>query len=181
MQSPVLESDRLLMSEKNNEISNLRNRIEVLTACQRDLMDDINSYREESSKLSQRCDELEKENHSLRVKSNLNKTFTIGSPSSSETPEKTKKFANNLKDKLKVSENYVDVLESKIDEGNNKILKLEEDIATLKENLQQASLREVEMLKELENDEIEKNNLRSQIDNTNEIIKKLSQEIEDCK
>lgn len=169
------------MSEKNNEISNLRNRIEVLTACQRDLMDDINSYREESSKLSQRCDELEKENHSLRVKSNLNKTFTIGSPSSSETPEKTKKFANNLKDKLKVSENYVDVLESKIDEGNNKILKLEEDIATLKENLQQASLREVEMLKELENDEIEKNNLRSQIDNTNEIIKKLSQEIEDCK
>lgn len=176
-QSPVLEAERLLMSEKNNEISALRNRIEVLTACQSDLMDDISSYKEDVSKLNGRIEELERENQSFRLHSNLNKTFTIGSPC--ETPERARSLTATLQEKLKGANSYVEVLELKLEEKDSKLADLEKLIGEIKDTLQATSERENMLMKELAKQETEGLRLSSEIEYKDEVIKKLQQEVED--
>lgn len=175
-----MEADRLLMSEKNTEISSMRNKLEILTACQQDFLEEITSYKDENLKLTGRIDELEKENQSLRVKANLDRTFTVGS-SFTETPEKFKNLEDNLRSKLKRSENYVEHLEAKLDEENTRIGHLEKELENLKYNINFSSAREGELLKELQKYEEDKLNLQSVIQDKDEILKKLEQEIEDYK
>jgi hypothetical protein len=166
------------MSEKNNEISTLKSRIKVLTLGQRDLMEEINSYKEENGKLLSSVEELKRQSQSFRLIANLNNSYQ-GSPV--PTPESAKENETNLRERLKRSENYVERLENNIDESSAKIRNLEKELHKLKNCFNQAALRESELLKAIEANEEEKIKLVSVVDLKDEIVKKLEQELEDYK
>jgi len=156
----------------------MKSRIDVLTACQRDLMDDLSSFRDENSKLTKVIEEVEKENQSLKLKANLHRSL-LASPKCPETPEKSQNLSTSLREKLKKAEEYNDQLEAKIFDNTITIKSYEAELNSIKEKLHSAGIREKQLLSELQKDEEEKGMLQQQIQESQYRIKRIEQELDD--
>jgi len=167
------------MSEKNNEIVVLKNRIDVLTACQSDLMEEISSYKDENKQLKLINEELEKEKQNYRLKAISNSLYCPASPTPARSKETPDKNNISLKDKLRKAEEYANQVESKLYDRDVKIRELELNLDELKSAIGKAILREEELMEVLEKLENEKANFGCMLEDKNELIRKLSQEVED--